>query len=101
VWRQFTDAPEKYTKLPHNMYTKWSQNVFNGRKIDLMFIKNTKIFRNKTLQNLPKFGIFCLKTNHLATLTPHGIKTNPTHAKNFIWRQDLQINPSNRLLPTK
>jgi hypothetical protein len=33
-----------------------------------MIIKYTKMFPSKTLQNLPKIGIFCLKTNHLATL---------------------------------
>jgi hypothetical protein len=32
-------------------------------------IKYTNIFHYKTLQNLPKNGIFGLKTNHLATLT--------------------------------
>jgi hypothetical protein len=33
-----------------------------------MAIKYTKIFRSKTLQNLPKLVIFGLKTNHLVTL---------------------------------
>jgi hypothetical protein len=33
-----------------------------------VFIKYTDIFHFKTLQNFPKFGIFGLKTNHLATL---------------------------------
>jgi hypothetical protein len=33
-----------------------------------MVIKYTKIFHCKTRQNLPKIGIFGLKTNHLATL---------------------------------
>jgi hypothetical protein len=33
-----------------------------------MVIKYTKIFYFKTLQKLPKIGIFDLKTNHLATL---------------------------------
>jgi hypothetical protein len=33
-----------------------------------MFIKYTNICHSKALQNLPKFGIFGLKTNHLATL---------------------------------
>jgi hypothetical protein len=33
-----------------------------------MVIKYTKIFYCKTLKNLPKFGFFGLKTNHLATL---------------------------------
>jgi hypothetical protein len=33
-----------------------------------MVIKYTKIFYCKTHQNLPKIGIFGLKTNHLANL---------------------------------
>jgi hypothetical protein len=33
-----------------------------------MIIKYTNIYRSKALQNLPKFGIFGWKTNHLATL---------------------------------
>jgi hypothetical protein len=33
-----------------------------------MAIKYTNIYHSKALQNLPKFGIFGLKTNHLATL---------------------------------
>jgi hypothetical protein len=48
--------------------TKRPLNIYNGRKIDQMVIKYTKIFH---LQDPPKFtqiGIFGLKTNHLATL---------------------------------
>jgi hypothetical protein len=33
-----------------------------------MVIKYTSLYHSKALQNLPKFGIFGLKTNHLATL---------------------------------
>jgi hypothetical protein len=33
-----------------------------------MTIKCINIFNSKALQNLPKFGCFGLKTNHLATL---------------------------------
>jgi hypothetical protein len=33
-----------------------------------MVIKYTNIYHSKALQNLPKFGILGLKTNHLATL---------------------------------
>jgi hypothetical protein len=33
-----------------------------------MVIKYTNIYYSKALQNLPKFGIFGLKTKHLATL---------------------------------
>jgi hypothetical protein len=33
-----------------------------------MVIKYTNIYHSKALQNLPKFGIFGLKTNHLAIL---------------------------------
>jgi hypothetical protein len=33
-----------------------------------MVIQYTKIFYYKALENLPKIGIFDLKTNHLATL---------------------------------
>jgi hypothetical protein len=36
--------------------TKWPENISNGRKIDLMVLKYTKIFHCKTLQNLPKMG---------------------------------------------
>jgi hypothetical protein len=36
--------------------------------MDQVSIKYTYIFHCKTLQNLPKFGFFGLKTNHLATL---------------------------------
>jgi hypothetical protein len=42
-------------------YTKW-------HKIFQIVIKYTNIYYSKALQNLPKFGIFGLKTNHLATL---------------------------------
>jgi hypothetical protein len=34
-----------------------------------MGIKNSNIYYSKALQNLPKFGIFGSKTNHLATLS--------------------------------
>jgi hypothetical protein len=33
-----------------------------------MVIKYTNIYHSKAVKNLPKFGIFGLKTNHLATL---------------------------------
>jgi hypothetical protein len=33
-----------------------------------MVIKYTNIYHSKALRNLPKFGIFGLKTNHQATL---------------------------------
>jgi hypothetical protein len=33
-----------------------------------MVIKYTNIYHSKALQHLPKFGIFGLRTNHLATL---------------------------------
>jgi hypothetical protein len=33
-----------------------------------MVITYTNIYHSKALQNLPKFGILGLKTNHLATL---------------------------------
>jgi hypothetical protein len=36
--------------------------------MDQVSIKYNIIFHCKTLQNLPKFGFFGLKTNHLATL---------------------------------
>jgi hypothetical protein len=36
--------------------------------MDQVSIKYTIIFQCKTLQNLPEFGFFGLKTNHLATL---------------------------------
>jgi hypothetical protein len=34
-------------------YTRWPQNIPNGRKIKPMAIKYTYIFNCKTLQNLP------------------------------------------------
>jgi hypothetical protein len=40
----------------------------NVRKIFQMAIKYNNIYHSEALQNLPKFGIFGLKTNHLATL---------------------------------
>jgi hypothetical protein len=43
--------------------TKLPQIIPNGHKI----FQNIPTF-TKALQNLPKFGIFGLKTNHLATL---------------------------------
>jgi hypothetical protein len=36
--------------------------------MDQVSIKYTSIFRCKSLQNLPKFGYFGFKTNHLASL---------------------------------
>jgi hypothetical protein len=33
-----------------------------------MVIKYTNVYHSKALQNVPKFGIFGLKTNHLAAL---------------------------------
>jgi hypothetical protein len=46
-------------KIPkREKYIKWLQNVPNGRKIDQMAIKYTNIFHCKTLQNLPKLGLF-------------------------------------------
>jgi hypothetical protein len=60
--------------------TKTGKNELNEQKINQMFIKYPKghktfqtdvkyinIFQSKALQNLPKIGIFGLKSNHLAT----------------------------------
>jgi hypothetical protein len=59
---------EKYTKLPQkipNVHLKYAKRL----KIDPISIKYTNSFNCKTLQKLPKFGIFFgLKTDHLATL---------------------------------
>jgi hypothetical protein len=42
--------------------TKWPLNISNGRKIDEMIIKYTKmIFHSKTHENLPKLGFLVLK----------------------------------------
>jgi hypothetical protein len=49
-------------------YTKRPLIIPNGHKIFQMAIKYTNIYHSKALQNLPKFWIFGLKTNHLATL---------------------------------
>jgi hypothetical protein len=46
---------EKYTNC-HKIYQMAIKNISNGRKIDQMVTKYTKIFHSKTLQNLPKFG---------------------------------------------
>jgi hypothetical protein len=40
----------------YHIITKWPQNISDGRKIDQIVIKYTKIFHSKTLQNLPKLG---------------------------------------------
>jgi hypothetical protein len=49
-----------------------------------MVLKYTKILHCKTLQNLPKIGIFGLKTNHLATLLSRTkmALASITHVKN-------------------
>jgi hypothetical protein len=44
------------------------KNITKDRKMDQASIKYTIIFHCNTLQNLPKFGFFGLKTNRLATL---------------------------------
>jgi hypothetical protein len=38
----------------------------DGHKLDQMAIKYTNIFNHNALQNLHNFGIFDLKTDHLA-----------------------------------
>jgi hypothetical protein len=59
VTRFFLIQPTKKGKIYQmaTKYTKWPQNIPNGRKIDQM-AKNvhTNNFYCKTLQNLPKFG---------------------------------------------
>jgi hypothetical protein len=57
---------EKLPKLPQ-IY-QMAINIRNGIKRDPMETKFTNIFQCKTLQNLPKIGIFGLKIYHLATL---------------------------------
>jgi hypothetical protein len=47
----------------------------NGPKIDQMVLKYTNIFHCKTLQNVPKIGIFGLKTWHLATLLTPSLRS--------------------------
>jgi hypothetical protein len=42
-------------------YTKWPQPLFNGRKIDQMVLKYTKIFHCQTIQNIPKLGFLVRK----------------------------------------
>jgi hypothetical protein len=55
----------------------------NGHKIfQMVMVKNTNIYHSKALQNLPNFGIFGLKTNHLATL----LKTNKNSSYNKLAR---------------
>jgi hypothetical protein len=48
-------------------YTKRPLIISNGHKIFQMVIKYTNLYHSKALQNLPKFGIFGLRTNNLAT----------------------------------
>jgi hypothetical protein len=53
------------------MTTKCNKRPLNlpiDSKIYQIAIRYTNIFQYKTLQNLPKNGIFGLKRNHLATL---------------------------------
>jgi hypothetical protein len=55
---------------------KWSQTIPEKNKLNQMAIhkifqmvmKYANIFHSKALQNLPKLGIFGLKTTYLATL---------------------------------
>jgi hypothetical protein len=65
-WYKIPKRGKKYQMT--TKYTKWPHNISNSSKIDQVVIEYPKIFRCKTLQNLPKFGIFGLKTNRLATL---------------------------------
>jgi hypothetical protein len=67
VWWYRPGLPDfSWSKIPKRgkiyqittKYTKWPQNISNGRKIDQTVIKYTKIFHNKTLQNLPRMGFF-------------------------------------------
>jgi hypothetical protein len=44
-------------------YTKWPQNISNGRKIYQIHIKYTKIYYCKTHQNLPKLGFWVWSGN--------------------------------------
>jgi hypothetical protein len=65
-------------------YTKGSQNILNGSKIDQMDIKFTNISHCKTLQNLPKLGFLDEKICHLATLcgiTNVSVYTSYSHKK--------------------
>jgi hypothetical protein len=58
----------KCTKWPQNRYIKWPLNISNGRKIGRP--NGHRIYQDFPLQDPPKFtkiGIFCLKTNHMAT----------------------------------
>jgi hypothetical protein len=56
-------------------YNKWRKNntkrpkiIPNGHKTFQMVSKSTNIYPSKALQNLPRFVIFGLKTNHPSTL---------------------------------
>jgi hypothetical protein len=53
-WSKIPKQGKKYQIT--TKYTKWPLDISNGRKIDQMVIKYTKIFHSKTLQNLPKLG---------------------------------------------
>jgi hypothetical protein len=57
-----------YNKLPQTIPNGHKLGIPNGHKIFQMVIKYTNIYHSKVLQNSPKFGIFGLKANNLATL---------------------------------
>jgi hypothetical protein len=60
-----------YPEQMYQMNTDWTKlpyNIPNVCKIFQMPIKYINIYQSKALQNLPKFGIFGLKRNRLATL---------------------------------
>jgi hypothetical protein len=60
-----------------------------------MAIKYINFFQSKALQNLPKIGIFGLKTNHLATLV---VEFNIVPLK-FIWASVHTYRPPGCYLP--
>jgi hypothetical protein len=51
------------------IYAKRPYIIPNGHILYQTAFKYTNIFHSKALQNIPKFGFFGLKINHLATLT--------------------------------
>jgi hypothetical protein len=57
----------------------------NGHEIFRMVIKYTNIYHSEALQNLPKFGIFGFKTNHLATLSCAKKIGDSGHEKNYLF----------------
>jgi hypothetical protein len=63
-----TKTVKVYQMTTH--YTKRPYIIPKDHPLHQTALRYTNIFHSKSLQNIPKFGIFGLKINHLATLIP-------------------------------